>query len=109
MDDRSPIWENRAIGTRTYFHYDRGTDEIILNTVQNCDAVLDYNKKALNNAQGMRWGDGKLIAQIPLIFIYKMIKDGVLSPQWHVLNDSAWRRFLNDPDYRDFRTFPGRV
>lgn len=108
--DRDIIWSNPDLGTTTFFHYDEdgGKDAIVIETVQDAEPILEANKAAFNDAP-TGWGDGQRIARIPVVFLEKLIRDGVLDRQLRTLDDAAFRRFLNDPDFQKFRTRPGQV
>lgn len=67
-------------------------------------ALLEANRQSFNDSQTQRFGDGKVVASIPLNVFYrdfpKRLKDG---------DDDFVRWFLNRDENRPFRTFRGRV
>lgn len=66
--------------------------------------LLEANRQRLNDSQTERFGDGKVIASIPLNVFYrdfaKRLKEG---------DDDFTKWWLNHSDNRPFRTFRGRV
>ena len=91
-------------GATQFFYYDEGTDETIIETVQDYEGVLEFNKASYNSVdERTRWGDGKLIARIPLNLFYQLKAAGTVD------DDAAFRRWLNDSENRFFRTRPGKV
>jgi hypothetical protein len=101
------IWDNPVLGTETFFDMDE--DEIILNTVQDVEPIIEANKAALNNVDNPRFGDGKRIASIPAVELLKLIQRGILDAGLNTINDKAFADWLNDNDNLYVRTWPGRV
>lgn len=91
-------------GATQYFYHDEETDETVIETVQNVDLILEANKDSFNSIdEKARWGDGKMIARIPLNLYYDLKQKGVVD------DEAAFRRWLNDSENRFFRTRPGKV
>jgi hypothetical protein len=67
-------------------------------------AMLKDNSRLLDESYGKRFGDGQVVARIPLNTFYrdfaKRLKDG---------DQDFFKWQLNHQDYRPFRTFRGRV
>jgi len=78
--------------------------DFIYCTQQLAQPILDSNQEAMNNNLGKRWGDGKVIASIPLPLYFEKIV-----PARQAGDEAYIRRFLNDIDYRKFRRFGGDV
>ena len=67
-------------------------------------ALIDENKSDMNMAGNhARWGDGKLVARIPLPIYYDWMAKG------YVQDKKKLRALLNDPDNRFMRCWPGNV
>lgn len=66
--------------------------------------LLKVNQEKLNDSQGQRFGDGKIIASVPLNVFYrdfaKRLKEG---------DDDFTKYWLNHENNRSYRTFRGRV
>lgn len=93
-----------AAGITKWFHYDHATDEVTIETVQEFDAGLEQNLRRRNNQTRLdRWGDGKIVASIPMTVYAELIANGRDKDQ------AFMRRWLNDPDNRKYRTFLGKV
>ena len=71
-----------------------------------------YPMKEFNSFdENARWSDnlfGNKVASIPLTVIDALNKKGILRG-FKVLDEKAFRQFLNDPDNRFFRTRTGRI
>lgn len=91
-------------GTVQWFHWDESSKgkEMIIQTQQRTDEIIEANKERYNNASN-RWGEGQMIASLPLTIWGELSKKGILRDK------KALRRWLNDPDNAVFRTRPGRI
>tara|TARA_Y100001973_G_C5198828_1_gene336175 strand:+ start:678 stop:980 length:303 start_codon:yes stop_codon:yes gene_type:complete len=71
-----------------------------INTVQNVAPVLEHVKQLSYNKPGK---DFRHVAEVPIIVYNKAVREG-----W--VNDrKAWKKWLNDPDNKLFRTWKGKV
>lgn len=112
MSAGEPIWSNPALGTVTYFDVDEETDKIILRTEQLVGPLLEANHQSYNECNHSPWGDGQRVARIPVTMLLKLLQDGVLEDRFgnlSIKDQPRFRRWLNDPENRFFRTRPGRV
>ena len=92
-------------GNRKWFHWDDSTDEFLIETEtpqEVMDEIIDENKRRLNGHHG-KWDDGKLVARLPIALWADLKKKGIVDDK------QAFKRWLNDPDNRFFRTRPGKV
>lgn len=68
------------------------------------EELLARNRESLNDSHGKRFGDGKVIASIPLNVFYRdmapRLKDG---------DEDYVKWFLNHDQNRPYRTFRGKV
>jgi hypothetical protein len=90
------------------FHEDG--DRIVIATEQDVTEIIEQNKKEYN-ATPSRWGDDifdNKIASIPLTVIDDLNKQGIMRG-FYILDKKAFRKFLNDPDNRVFRTRQGKI
>jgi hypothetical protein len=90
-------------GITTYFDYDDDADRIIWRDEFDASALLDRNKSDIVDANGRAWGDGKLVARIPLPIYYDWLQKG------YVADSNKLRSLLNDPDNQFMRCWPGRL
>jgi len=72
---------------------------------QEVDSIIDMNRQAEMETQGVRFGDYQRMASVPLTFFEKTgLGDAI---------DAGDRRYLskvlNDSDYSGFRTSRGRI
>jgi hypothetical protein len=91
----------RYNGLEEYQHIDpMKPDDLIIETVQDCTAVLEDAKQWRDVKPGKDW---RHVACVPMYFVDKAAKEGWLH------DDAKWHAFLNDPDNKFFRTWPGRI
>lgn len=97
------IERDEMFGVETWFH---GADDgkfTIQEVMPDVSPTIDRNKALYNENAGKRWDDMKHIASIPLTLYWELEQQGITR------DDKAFSRWLNDPDNRFFRTFPGTV
>lgn len=66
--------------------------------------IVDRNRAVFNDSIGKKWGNGRIIASIPLNVYYDQLAEA------HDQGDDKYvSKWLNDPDHQAFRTFRGKV
>jgi len=100
--DRKVLSHDPSTGITRFFHWDDHRDEFIIQTQQECAPIVDANRAAFNDAPS-RWGDMQRVASIPISVYFDLQKKGLTK------DEKAFKRWLNDPDQRFFRTRPGVV
>ena len=89
-------------GITRYWHV-KENGEYVIETVQELD-VDESNKRARNSTdKRTKWGDMSRVASIPLSVFYDLKRQGIVDDQ------KAFKKWLNDPDNRVFRTREGTV
>lgn len=89
------------LGIQEYQHIDpMRPDDLIIETVQDCTPILEDAKAWRDVTPGKEW---RHVACIPTYFLDKAAKEGWLH------DDAKWHAWLNDPDNKLFRTWPGRI
>ena len=69
------------------------------------DKLLDLAAQERSDNAGKRWGDGQIIGRVPLNLYYA---SGLAEAARQ--NDRAFvKRFWNDSDHRNLRTFEGKI
>lgn len=88
-------------GLKEYYHTNsEKPGDLIIETAQDCEPIVEMAKRLSEQTPGKEW---RHVACVPMFFLDKAAKEG-----W--INDKAkWRAFLNDPDNKAFRTWPGRL
>jgi hypothetical protein len=92
------------------FHSNSDETEFTINTYQDCEPILDENKKAYNNYGDLltpgKTGEGVRVASIPLNVWTQWMKEtnGAIEKDHKLM-----KKYLNDPDNKYFRTTPTRV
>lgn len=90
--------------TTEAFHFDEADDKVVIATEQDVTAIIEENKALHNLVTSIdRWGDMRRVAQIPIGLFFDLQKQGVTR------DEKAFKRWLNDPDNRFFRTSPGEI
>ena len=107
MTDATLLDFDELTGTETWWHYDEDTEMATFETRRDVGDVTEFNKKVFKEFdERTRWTDDQnLVASIPDFLFHKLVaKFGPMKS-----NQKAWRKWLNDPDNRAFRTRPGVI
>lgn len=93
------------IGITRIWHYDEQNDTATIESVQDHGLIVESNKDNFNAVdERTKWGDGMVkVASIPLVILEDLQRKGITK------NPIAFRKWLNDPENRFFRTRPGKV
>ena len=83
-------------------------DGIILETRQDVSQIVEANKRQMNESSGKYEDVITHVARLPLTVIDDLNHKGVMRG-FQVLDQKAFKTFLNHPDNRFFRTHPGRI
>jgi hypothetical protein len=95
-------------GRHTVSHDDH-EGGVILETTQDVSQIIEANKKQFNEITSQdKWGDITHVARLPLTVIDDLNKKGIMRG-FAVIDETAFKAFLNHPDNRFFRTRPGKV
>jgi hypothetical protein len=88
---------------RTIEHMDLGT-HIAVRTTYPSEELMDLNAERRAENAGKRWGDGAVVASIPLNLYFDKFAEARQN------NDSKYiKKLLNDSDYSKFRTKEGKL
>ena len=92
------------------FHSNADETEFTINTYQDCEPILEENKKSYNAYGDLltpgKAGEGVRVASIPLNVWNQWMKEtnGEIQRDHNLM-----KRYLNDPANKYFRTTPTRV
>jgi hypothetical protein len=75
-------------------------DKIIYHTKQDIQPVIEHCKNLAENKPGK---DFRHVAEVPMVIYQKAMREG-----W-VKDKAKWKKWLNDPDNKVFRTWQGKV
>jgi hypothetical protein len=98
--------------TKTTFGYEESSsgresdDPIVIQTQTDVTDIIESNKRLFNETdRHQSWGDGfkTKVASIPLTLLHELKAKGILK------DEKAFKKWLNDPDNRAFRTRGGKV
>tara|TARA_Y100001951_G_C11263757_1_gene254169 strand:- start:703 stop:1068 length:366 start_codon:yes stop_codon:yes gene_type:complete len=110
---------DEATGRTEIYHYDAVEDRSIVETVQDIEPILIQNRAEYNSFdENARFGSPLTqsqetfhhVGRVPNVILEQMppeMRQGIMSGKG--LQGKAWKRWINDPDNRMFRTRPGRV
>lgn len=103
MHEAKVLQHDPFTGLTKYFHPDG--DDFVIQTEMPAhvvDDIVEANRLYFNDAPST-WENGRRVASIPIHIYWDLKRKGIAD------DDAAMRRWLNDPDNRFFRTFPGTV
>lgn len=90
-------------GSIQYWHWDDERQQFTIETEQRVDDLLDANRRQYNDSTDDYKGDMHKVASIPMNIYMDLKQKGIID------DPAAFKRWLNDPENRYFRTKPGRV
>ena len=91
-------------------HNDHDNDGYVIETVQDCTAIIEANKEDMLTSK-TKWGEDifdNKIASIPMTVIDDLNKKQIMQG-FQVIDLKKFKEFLNHPDNRFFRTKPGII
>ena len=108
MEDRRTLSVDKAAGIKTEFVYESGDtlkdDTVKIATSQDVTKIVEANKRARNEIdRHHKFGEWSKVASIPLTVLYDLKRRGIAD------DPAAFKRWLNDPDNRAFRTRDARI
>lgn len=93
---------DEATGITKWWHV-TGNGEYVVETVQETEAILNANKRALNSSE-KKWGENmNRVASIPLSVYYDLKRNGIAD------DPARLKKWLNDRDNLAFRTKGGTL
>jgi hypothetical protein len=90
--------------TSTVFHELEDGKTWGLESLQKADQIIEANKLFMNGVdERARYGEMDRVASIPMNLYFELKRNGIAD------DPVAFKRWLDDPDNRAFRTRPGRL
>jgi hypothetical protein len=83
------------------FHDEANDEEFVLENKQDVTDLMDLNKRHYNDGTRGGWGDGRVVARIPLVIWDDLVRRGIAD------DDVALAKWLDDPDNLAWRATPG--
>lgn len=96
-------------GIVTHSFYDPEQDQFVRERVQDVEPLLDQNKRLYNDAPTRFNGELMEVADIPMVVVEQWFKEGLNIFKSDPDTRKRIREKLNAPDFRLFRTRPGRI
>lgn len=84
------------------FHFDEENSDTRIVAHQDVTPIIEQNKKICNDTPN-KFGEGVRVASIPLVVFQDLVKKGITRDQ------NEFRKWLNAPENKFFRTHPGKV
>ena len=80
-------------------------DTVGVSVHQDCEPIIERNKliREVQQAGGSKGEIFRHVATIPVPVIEQAMREG-----WFE-DDDAWKKWLNDPENRDFRSYEGQL
>jgi hypothetical protein len=95
---------NPYLGITEYFYYDDDTGECRIEQVQDTTQIIEQNLAQRNlTDKHTRWGEWSKVATIPISIWADLNQKGI------VKDKASFKKWLNDPDNRFFKTREGKV
>ena len=86
-----------------------GNGGLIIRTTQDVTAIVEQNLAQYNaTSSHAKWGDFAKVASLPFTVVDSLNRKGIMRG-FAVIDEKEFRKFLNDPENRFFRTRPGKV
>jgi len=94
----------------TKYHYDHSDDKIYIERSADCEPVLDEVKRIKEVTDGRGDGiKGYFVGRIPDVIIEKYLNEMGVTYREFIQDEKHVKRILNDPAYKRFRIFEGRI
>ena len=94
---------NPETGIREDWHQD-ADGNVVIQRVQDVQDIVDVAQRRFNDQKASTpYGEFAKVASIPLSILEQLRRDGTLA------DPERFKKWLNDPDNRMFRTRPGKL
>ena len=95
-------------GIKHNFVYEAGEtpsqDKFVIETTQDVSDIIARNRASANDVDKHKpWGEWSKVASLPLSIYYDLKQQGILDDK------KRFKKWLNDPDNKYFRTRGGRI
>ena len=102
---------------KTKMHIDEGENKIHFEDVQDIQPILEMNRKESNLGNEALRMKGELVkhagmtkvASIPLIVVQQLAQKGIMTNAGAIKDKVRFKKWLNDPDNRLFKTYNGTI
>ncbi|MCP4126920.1 MAG: hypothetical protein GY753_07650 [Gammaproteobacteria bacterium] len=95
--------------TQERYHYDESTDALTIEKISNPTAVLEANKRALNDFSGYKSEVFNKKAVIDEVALLQWLKQRGISYNEFMNNQAIVKEFINDPANACWLCIPGKV
>lgn len=98
------------MSTKTRMKYEEAEDRLYVETIQDCEPILDNVKQHREVATGKPTpGLGYFVGRIPSVIVEKYCKEFGITFNQFCEDNTHVKRIVNDPDYSRFRVWEGQV
>lgn len=108
MSDKKTLDFDPLTGIKNEFIFEAGDkpsqDKFVIQTTQDVTDIIRKNKVSLNEVDKHQpWGEWSKVASLPLSIYFDLKQQGILDDK------KAFKKWLNDPDNKYYRTRGGTI
>ena len=108
MSDKRTLDFDPLTGIKNEFIFEAGDtpsqDKFVIQTTQDVTDIIRKNKVSLNEVDKHQpWGEWSKVASLPLSIYFDLKQQGILDDK------TAFKKWLNDPDNKYYRTRGGSI
>lgn len=89
---------------RRIYELDLGNGQVVRRTEYEVEPLLEANAEAEKASLNKRWGDGQVVASVPMHMFYRDLVPAIKQEDRKFV-----KKWLNDLDNKKFRTFKGNI
>lgn len=110
MSDSTIVGHDADMGITDYFEWDAAAQTFRVSSMQDAEPIIEANKARFNSTdERARWGDGQMVAEIPLTMLHEFNKMGIGDLPDKADGFKRLRKTLDDPMFARLRTRPGKL
>lgn len=108
MSDPIVLNHDEFTGITDYFHVLEDGKEWAVESRQDVSGLVEVNHE-LRKLDDGKWGDGRMVASIPLTVLENLQRMGMIDGMYNVKNNNDFSRWLNKSENRIYRTKLGNI
>jgi len=100
---------NPLTGVGSYLEFDHNTKKVTVGKIQDVQAIIDHNKARQNDFAGY---GGKTFVRthaVPMVVDAELKKKSGYNTATGDYDADAYKKLLNDSDYKYLKTVPGKI
>lgn len=108
MSDPIVLNHDEFTGITDYFHVLEDGKEWAVESRQDVSGLVEVNHE-LRKLDDGKWGDGRMVASIPLTVLENLQRIGMIDGMYNVKNNTDFSKWLNKSKNRAYRTKLGNI